>query len=147
MELKELYDKFISEGCNRFYIEGVGGPQSDDVEVLGLNNGTWEVCYMERGRKSTPMFSSKNKSDAIEFYSKHVLSIKHHHLVVMTRNEQKINEYKQLFIENNIEFLKNDIPHYSNNNDLVFRLFVFGKSIFKVQELDKSLPFRDENLK
>lgn len=48
MELRELYDIFIAEGCNRFYIDGMGGPQSDDVECLGTNSGKWEVYYIER---------------------------------------------------------------------------------------------------
>jgi|SRR5690554_248477 len=143
MELKELHDKFISEGCNRFYIEGVGGPQSDDVEVLGQRGGVWEVCYIERGQKNSPIFSSSSKKEAVEFYIKHVLSIRHHHVAVMTRSEQIIKKYKNLFDSNGIKFLQNDIPHYNKTNDRVFRLFVFGKDIFKINELDRFLPLND----
>lgn len=143
MELKELYDKFISEGFNRFYIEGVGGPQSDDVEVLDQRNGLWEVCYIEKGQKSSPIFSSSSKKEAIAFYTKHISSIKHHHLAVMTRSEQKLKKYKTLFDSYGIEFWQNDIPHYNKTNDRVNRLFVFGKDIFKIKELDSLLPLND----
>lgn len=37
MELKQLYDTLIAEGCNRFYIDGIGGPQNDDVELLSFD--------------------------------------------------------------------------------------------------------------
>lgn len=147
MELNKLHDKFIAEGCNHFYIEGVGGPQSDDVEVLGERNGIWEICYVERGQKSSPLFSSTDKDEAIEYYTKHVLRIKHHHLVVMTRLTKKISEFKEQLTKHNIEFMQNDIPHYNTTDDIVYRLFVFGKSIFKVKELCDCIPFIDKDLK
>lgn len=146
VDLKQLHDKFLSEGFRRFYIEGIGGGQSDDVEVLGFENGNWEVYYMERRQKSTPIFSSTNKKEAIEYYTQHVCGIKHHHLAVMTRSEQKISAYKELLIQHKVEFMQNDIPHYNATNDVVYRLFVFNKDRFKLKEMDASLPFRDEGL-
>ncbi len=60
IQLKQLYDKLTSEGCN-FYIEGLGGNTFSDVDVLGLYNGNWEVYYTERGIKYNPIFSSPDK--------------------------------------------------------------------------------------
>jgi len=127
LELIELYDKFISDRCNRFYIEGIGGPQSDDVEVLGERNGLWEICYMERGQKSSPLFSSSSKKEAIEFYINHVFSIKHHHLAVITRSEQIMKKYKAMFVSNGVEVWQNNIPDYNKTND---RVYSFLEKIF-----------------
>ncbi len=139
-ELKKLYDEFIAEGFNQFYIEGIGGPTSDGIEILGLNNGKWEISYIERGKKSTPTFSSQNKKVAIDFYKKHVYSIKHHHLAVLTRSEEKATEIKMLLDTNNIEFWQNDILSYAETRNKVYRLFVFNKDIFRIKKLGKSLP-------
>lgn len=146
-ELRELYDFLLAEGCKRFYIEGVGGLQSDDVEVLSFTNGVWEVCYMERGLKQPPLFSSADKAEAIAYYKQHVLSMTHIHLVVMTRSLEVFNRYSSKIKNLNIATYQNDIPNYSNANDVVYRLFVYGKDIFKVKEWDETLPFVDEELK
>ena len=41
MALNALYNKFISEGFTNFYVDGVGGPQTDDVHCLGFTNPNW----------------------------------------------------------------------------------------------------------
>ena len=140
IELKQLYDEFITEGFNQFYIDGVGGPTSDDVYVLGLNNGNWEVSYIERGKKRAPTFSSPDKNDAINFYRKHVYKIKHHHVAVLTRSKQKATNVMNLLEDNNIEFWQNDMPNYKSVGDIVYRVFVFNKDIFRINELDNALP-------
>lgn len=139
-ELKDLYDEFIAEGFSQFYIEGIGGPTSDGTEILGLQNGNWEVYYVERGQRQKPLFSSLNKNEAIEFYRNHVYRIKHHHLAAFTRSKEKIEKIKVLLGENSIEYWQNDIPSYSAVGDTVFRIFVFNKDIYRIKEIDKSLP-------
>lgn len=95
MDLKNLYDKLISEGCNNFYIEGVGGPSRDDVVCLGLNGGNWEIYYTERGQKSKPSFSTNNKAKAIKYYHDYILEMEHRHMVVFTRSENKFNSIRE----------------------------------------------------
>lgn len=147
MELNELYDKFIAEGCNRFYIDGIGGPLSDDVEHLGLNNGVWEVYYIERGKKSKPILSTINKEEAINFYYNHVIKIEHWHVVAFTRSLDMLNFYKNKLEKNGIRIIQNDIPSFKSTNDRVYRLFVTNKDIFKAKEIFEIVPFFDENLK
>ncbi|EDP96151.1 hypothetical protein U8527_14665 [Kordia algicida OT-1] len=137
-ELKQLHDTFIAEGFHRFYIDGIGTPKSDDVEVLSFNHGIWEVFYIERGQKGKILFASPNKQEAIEFYKNHVYGIKHQHLVLATRSKQKVADIKVLLTENNIEFWQNDIPSYSKIGDRMYRIFVFNKDVFKVKKLQKS---------
>lgn len=139
-ELKELYDEFIAEGFSQFYIEGIGGPTSDGSQILGLHNGNWEVCYTERGQRQKPLFSSSNKKEAIDFYRNHVYGIKHHHLAAFTRSKESIEKIKARLGNNNIEYWQNDIPSYSEVGDTVYRLFVFNKDIFRIKEIDETLP-------
>ena len=61
MELKDLYEKFIQEGYTDFYIEGLGGPKSDDVHCLGFENQYWIVYYIERGQSQILSFQRKTK--------------------------------------------------------------------------------------
>lgn len=139
-ELKDLYDEFIAEGFSQFYIEGIGGPTSDGIEILGLHNGNWEIYYIERGQRQKTLFSSSDKKEAIDFYRNHIYRIKHHHLAAFTRSKGKIEQIKILLGENSIEYWQNDIPSYSEVGDTVYRIFVFNKDIFRITEIDKSLP-------
>lgn len=147
MELNELYDKLIAEGCNRFFIEGIGGPQSDDVELLAYNNGKWEVAYTERGKRNNPMFSTADKQEAIRYYYDHVIGQQHWHLVVFTRAATTAEFYKAKLESLNLKVIQNDIPHYAAMKDRVFRLFVVNKDIFTAKEKLTDIPYVDEDLK
>ena len=147
MELRELYDKFISEGCNNFYIDGIGGPKVDDVECLGLNNGKWEIYYIERGQKSSPIFSTIDKDEAIKFYHDLIMKKEHWHLIAFTRSLNILNSYKNELEKLGVRTIQNDIPHYNTTGDRVYRLFVINKDIFTVKQNLDNVPFFDENLK
>lgn len=147
MSLQELHDQLLAEGCNRFYIAGVGGPVSDDVVCLGLHNGNWEVFYVERGQSSKPIFSTTDEQEAINFYCRYVMSLEHRHLIVFTRSAQVLDAYKTLMGNQGIKTIQNDIPHFAAVSDRIFRLFVVNKDIFRAKEFIKELPFYDEELK
>ncbi|MBK8521968.1 MAG: hypothetical protein IPL54_14240 [Chitinophagaceae bacterium] len=147
MELTALYNKFISEGFNNFYIEGVGGPQPDDVYCLGFDNQNWSVYYIERGQKSKPVFTTQDKMDAINFYTDFVSNIEHWHLVVFTRSTRVFNNYKQKLEILNIRTIQNDIPAMSFAGDIVHRLFVVNKDIFSAKSACNDLPYFDNDLK
>lgn len=147
MELNDLHNKFLAEGFNRFFIEGIGGPCPDDVEVLGKIGPEWAVYYVERGQKSKPLFSSTSLALAIEFYYNHIASIEHWHLIAFTRSKT-IVEARRAQLENlNIRVIQNDIPHYSKSGDCVYRLFVVNKDIFKANDLFEDNPYYDEDLR
>jgi hypothetical protein len=147
MELRELYNKMIAEGFKRFYIEGIGGPISDDVEVLGKIGSEWAVFYVERGKKSPPIFTTKSQEEAVAYYQQHVSKIEHWHIVVFTRSKSLMESRKVELEKNGIRVIQNDIPHYSKKDDIVYRLFVVNKDIFKAQELFEVIPLFDEALK
>lgn len=109
MELQELCDKLISEGCNRFSIEGIGEQVYDDVERLGMVDGKWAVYYMERGQKSTPIFSTTSKDEAIDFYYDYVKKIEHWHIIAFTRSADVIAERKKILENAGIRVVQNAI--------------------------------------
>lgn len=109
MELQKLYEALLAEGCNQFYIDGIGGPQSDDVDCLGFHNGKWEVYYTERGQKDSPFFSSTDQAEAIRFYYGHIMKIDHWHLVAFTRSAAIVDSYEKQLEQANIKTIRNDI--------------------------------------
>lgn len=147
MELQELHDKLISEGCNRFCIEGIGEQVYDDVERLGMVDGKWAVYYIERGQKSTPFFSTTSKDDAIDFYYDHIKNIEHWHIVAFTRSAELKEKVKTKLEQSGIRVIQNDIPDYASTGDCVYRIFVTNGDIFKAEKLFEKLPYVDEDLK
>lgn len=147
MELKELYNKFIEEGYNNFYIDGIGGPISDDVHCLGYDNHNWTVYYIERRQKSNPLFSTKDKDTAIKYYSDFVSKIEHWHLIAFTRSSNILSDFKQKLEKIDIKTIQNDIPDFSITGDRVYRLFVVNKDIFDAKEQIDNIPYFDNDLK
>ncbi|MGX7688158.1 hypothetical protein ACWA1C_13425 [Flectobacillus roseus] len=147
MELKELYNKFINDGYNNFYIDGIGGPRPDDVHCLGFDNQIWTVYYIERGQKSNPIFSTNDKDAAIKFYSDVVSTIEHWHLIAFTRSTQILSDYKQTLEKMNVKTIQNDIPDFSKSGDRVYRLFVVNRDIFVAKEQLDNIPYFDNDLK
>lgn len=147
MNLKELYDKLIAEGCSRFCIENVGVQLFDDVERLEMNNGRWEVNYYQRGTIWETLFSTTDKDEAMQYYYDHVMKIQHWHLVAFTRSFDVFSSFKFKLESQGIETIQNDIPDYSAANDYVYRLFVVNKGILRARELFETVPYIDENLK
>lgn len=147
LDLQQLHDKLLSEGCNRFYIEGPGGPMSDDVDCLGFSNGNWIVYYTERGQESPPVFSSPDMRLAIEFYCDRILKTDHWHLLVFTRSLEIFNRRKAVLDGAGIATVRNDIPDFKVAGDRIYRLFVLNKAIFRARELLDTIPYFDEGLK
>ncbi len=147
MDLKDLYNKFISVGYNNFYIEGVGGPMKDDVHCLEFDNQKWTVYYIERGIKSKPIFSTKDKDVAIAYYSDFVSEIEHWHLIAFTRSIKILNDFKYILEKLKIKTIQNDIPDFRLTGDRVYRLFVVNKDIFVVKEQIENIPYVDTELK
>jgi hypothetical protein len=146
MELTELYNKFISEGYNNFYIEGVGGPRPDGLHCLGYDNKSWSVYYIERGQKSAPIFITQDKNEAIKYYSDFVSRIEHWHLIAFTRSKEILNDYKLKLEKLDVKTIQNDIPALTKENDIVYRLFVVNKDIIKAKSIYNDIPYFDNDL-
>ncbi len=144
MELNELYDQLIAEGCVRFCIEGIGAQSYDDMERLEMKAGQWQVNYYERGQVVETLFSGPDKQEAIRFYYDYVMKIQHWHLVVFTRSLAVFNWHKDILENLGIGTIQNDIEE---EHDYKYRLFVTNKDIFNAKEALDEIPYFDEDLK
>ncbi|AWH84709.1 hypothetical protein HYN59_06055 [Flavobacterium album] len=147
MDLKELHDKLVSEGCNRFCIEGIGRQEFDDIERLEMNDGRWEVRYYERGQAGETLFSTADMDEAIKYYYNYVMSIQHRHLIAFSRSQSIVAKYKARLEAHGITTVEYTIPNYSAADDPVYGLVVINKDIFKARELFGTVPYIDDNLK
>ena len=147
MDIKDLYNNFISEGYTNFYIEGVGGPMKDDVHCLGFENQNWKVYYTERGIKSKPIFSTADKDVAMAYYSEFVSKIEHWHLIAFTRSSKILDDFKYKLEQLGIKTVQNDIPNFRLTGDRIFRLFVINKDIYVAKKQFINIPYFDTDLK
>jgi len=147
MELRDLYNTLIKEGCINFYIDGIGGPKSDDVYCLGFDNKLWTVCYIERGQKSEPVYSTNNRIEAINYYFDFISKIEHWHLILFTRSQKILFDFMEKLVNLNVRLKQNDIPDFCALGDQVFRLFVLNKDIFTVKDILVVVPYVDQDLK
>ncbi|MCW4468124.1 hypothetical protein OGH69_04030 [Flavobacterium sp. MFBS3-15] len=147
MELKELHDTLIAEGCGRFSIEGVGVQLYDEVDRLEMKNGRWEVNFYQRGQVWETLFSTTDKHEATHYYYNHIMKMQHWHLVAFTRSFDVFTSYRFTLESHGIKTIQNDIPDYAAQNDHVYRLLVVNKDIFKARELFGTVPYLDEDLK
>lgn len=132
VDFLELEKRLIEEGCNPRNI--AIQTRSDDAYCLDKINGFWSVFYSERGRDSSPIFSTDNKEEAAEFYFKHILKQQHWHIVGFFKNETLARNLQSKLDKFGIKYIRNDIPSYKFVGDKRYRVFVVGKDIFKVRE-------------
>ncbi|WP_026976836.1 hypothetical protein [Flavobacterium tegetincola] len=147
MDLKNLYNNFISEGYTNFYIEGIVGTMKNDVHCLGFDNQNWTVYYTERGIKSKPIFSTADKEVAMAYYSEFVSKIEHWHLIAFTRSNKILDDFKYKLEQLGIKTIQNDIPNFRLTVDRVYRLFVIDKDIFIAKKHIENIPYFDTDLK
>ncbi|MDR0525813.1 MAG: hypothetical protein LBG90_08095 [Spirochaetaceae bacterium] len=147
-KLKNLYNDLIAEGCNQFYIYGIKNIHpADDVNCLNNDGQKWEIYYTERGHKTKSFYSTYDLEDAVNYYKNFIINeIEHWHLICFTRSNELMNTYKRILEEAQIEIIENNIPHYKYYGDVVFRVFVKGKGIFKAKELFDNIPYFDADL-
>jgi hypothetical protein len=145
-KLKKLNNELISEGCNNFFVSGISNNNLlDDVFCLNNNKKKWEVYYSERGRNEKPIYSTYDLDEAIDYYKNYIMNMEHWHLIIITRSNDKNNEYKIVLENNGIKVIQNDIPAYKSKDDYVFRLFVKNKDIFEAKKLFENIPNYDLN--
>lgn len=136
-KLENLYNRLISAGCNEnsFTVPNVGQRSNDDVMALTLEDEDWVVGYWERGKRHKIDYRSENIDDAIKAFEKIVMSMEHRHTVAFTRSFQALIKTEAKLKKAKIQFQRTRHPKFNGQNDLVYRIFVRGGDIFKVENL------------
>jgi hypothetical protein len=124
----ELLDlKLWGEGCTQYQIQQTG----DDEFCLIQSGSLWRVVYAERGNVQDVLFESSDEAKACEFMYHLITGIRHNHLVGFFNTQSESDAMGQVLRQLNIEHHTDRIPY--KNNELRFRVQVYGKDIFAVE--------------
>ena len=136
-KLLSLYERLISAGAHdsSFKIPNIGKPNNDDVMALTLENNDWVIGYWERGKRHKIDYRSKNIDDAITVFEKTVMGMEHRHTIAFTRNFQALLKTEAKLKKAKIRFQRIQNSKFNGQHDLVYRIFVRDRDIFKVEKL------------
>lgn len=142
MNIQELERRLVEEGCSTSNYSI--GYRDSDVFCLMNIDGVWKVFYTERGQDQASIFESPSEEAACEFFFKYQTErIRHHHIVGYFKSKERFIALDRQLKSHGLVTWHNHIP-YHGWEDPRFRIFVFGKDIFKAQELlGEELPIRD----
>jgi hypothetical protein len=135
MNARELEQRLVAEGCNpNNYC--IGPPQRPvtDIYCLDQLEGEWQVFYTERGRDEPPIFTTRDETDACEYYYRQITSMRQDHLVGFFRSEVNARALMAKLEAAGLNPRQDAIP-YGGWADPRFRVFVTGKAIFETKKL------------
>lgn len=137
MNTSELESRLLAEGCNpdNFCI----GPcrTASDIFCLSESAGKWSIYYTERGRKSKPLYESRDEAEACERYYQQIMAIEHWHLVDTFESDEPAWALQTKLEAAGIRTIRNDMPPLTAGGPDIARVFVAGKDIFKVRSMDR----------
>jgi hypothetical protein len=137
MTLKELENMLIAERYNsQSYCIGSGWPRLGDGFAVDKGKTKFEFFYVERGHKS-PMKEFDTEEEAADFAYEFLSNEKwtRSHNVGFYSSKEEAERRMSVLREAGIEYF-NDVIPYGGPNDPRYRIFVFGKDIDRVKELD-----------
>ena len=148
MNIEELEERLLEEGCKYFFIppfrhEGVDSAQQMGVDVLEKINGVWTVYFTERGIRQPPVFESLSEEKACEHYYKKITSSEHRHTVGVYENENMAINLQEELTRLEVYSHNSVGPPLKNGGPPLHFVSVVGKDIFKVRELYSDLPLKD----
>lgn len=130
-----LEERLRAEGCHQFLINNLG----DDVFCLIQAGNTWQVVYAERGFVRKVLFESASEAEACEAMFAQIMRIRHDHMVGFFQTQAAAEALSAVLAELGIAHHTNVLPS-SLHGAARFRVFVYGKSIFAVQQRFRTLP-------
>lgn len=142
MNIRQLEQDLISEGCNPgSYAIGERG-QASDAYCLTFSDGLWRVYYSERGVDQPPFFESADEAEACAYFSQFILRFRHDHLVGLFHHEASAQALRAVLARYGISSHQDVIP-YTGADAPRYRVFVTGKAIFAVRELLGDVPLTE----
>ena len=142
MNIRELEQRLIEEGCNPGNYAIGSRDSASDAFCLTHNGQEWQVYYTERGQDSSPEYTSQSEAEACDYFFSFIMKIRHDHLVGFFRSEAAANELKSRLESHGLHPFQDKIP-YGGWKDPRFRVFVSGKEIFPAKDILATIPLRD----
>ena len=147
MNIHDLEQRLIEEGCNpsSFAIGSRGS--ASDAYCLTHNGQEWQVYYTERGSDNPPEYTSQSEEEACEYFLNFIMKFRHDHCVGFFQFESSAKELLLKLEEQGLHPFQDKIP-YGGWGDPRYRIFVSGKEIFTAKELlGTLLPVQDHKAK
>ena len=134
MDIHELEQRLLAEGCNpSYYAIGSRGSASD-AHCLTHNGQEWQVYYTERGVDQAPMYTSKREEEACDYFFQFMMNIRHDHCVGTFLSETSANDLLAKLKSNGLHPFRDVIP-YPVLPEPLYRVWVSGKEIFSVEKI------------
>jgi len=140
VNISELREKLISEGCRDDCFAILSRGSGNDVYCLDRKGNDWVVFFTERGSDHEPIFASPSESEVCQFFYDHIMGMEHWHIVGFFKEESEAEALEARIRAIGVEPVRNDIPSYSSRNDPRYRVFVVGKDIFTYREHFGNVP-------
>lgn len=143
MNIRELEQRLIEEGCNRgSFAIGARGSASD-AYCLTRNGREWQVYYTERGVNQAPIYTSADEAQACRYFYDFMMSIPHNHCVGVFLSRALAEELQAKLEGLGLHPFQNNIPVPVLKEPL-YRVWVSGKEIFVVKEALGAVYFTDQ---
>lgn len=135
MNTTELAKRLADEGFNsHFYCIGPGWGRLGDGFALDKAGVLFEWFYVERGQKGQVEKVCASEEEACQFVYETLSKDKwaQSHMVGMFESEAEAADLSRALSNEGIESETDRIP-YGGPNDPRFRVFVYGRDVFKIR--------------
>jgi hypothetical protein len=134
MNIRELEQRLIEEGCNPGnYAVGSRGNASD-AYCLTHNGKEWQVYYTERGMDQAPVFTSQSEEEACDYFFNFIMKFRHDHCVGVFAAKSLADELQTKLEGHGLHPFQDTIPYPVVQKPL-HRVWVSGREIFSVKEV------------
>jgi len=136
MNIDELAERLNEEGFNsQFYCIGPGWRRLGDGFALERVGGSFEWFYVERGQRGQAEKVFAAEEEACEFVYEVLSKDKwaQSHMIGMFQSESEAADLVRALSLEGIRSETDRIP-YGGSNDPRFRVFVYGRDVFKLKD-------------
>ena len=139
MNIEELNERLEEEGYNsQFYCIGPGWRRLGDGFALDKVGDSFEWFYVERGQRgrAEKVFASEEEACQFAYETLSKDDWARSHMIGMFESAAEAAELAQELSREGIRSKTDRIP-YGGPDDPRFRVFVYGRDVFKVKKADE----------
>ena len=134
MNIRELEQRLLEEGCNPgMFAIGARGSASD-AHCLTHNGRNWQVYYTERGVDQAPLFSAQGEEEACEYFFNFMMQFRHDHCVGIFESKPAADKLYDKLASQGLKPFRDVIPAPVVPQP-IHRVWVSGKEIFAVEKI------------
>lgn len=130
-------EKYLEDECYSFQEITIGKHYALEGIVIERVVNQYNYAYSERGNKKI-INSFSSEKELVDFALQRIKRDKWNraHLIAWVWSEFEISDAEMELKSMNIDFIRNDIPNYSEGK-CAYRIFVFGKDVLYLDDFKK----------